>query len=106
MHHVSHYADITINTIVSCACSVGVLNDFEANGYGVLALQPDDIVVLNDVPVNPTVWYRACASQQFSCVLPGFARQGMTECISLQYSIQWSLMSHIHRIFAMSSRSI
>lgn len=37
------------------ACSVGVLNDFEANGYGVLALQPDDMVILNDVPVTPQV---------------------------------------------------
>jgi glucokinase len=29
---------------------MAVLNDFEANGYGVTALQPEHVVVLNDVP--------------------------------------------------------
>ena len=31
-------------------CRVAVLNDFEANGYGVTALQPDHLVCLNEVP--------------------------------------------------------
>ena len=34
---------------------MAVLNDFEANGYGVTALQPEHVVVLNDVPPMPKV---------------------------------------------------
>lgn len=30
-----------------------MLNDFEANGYGILALQPEDVVVLHDAPPQP-----------------------------------------------------
>ena len=36
-------------------CRVAVLNDFEANGYGVPALAPEDLIVLNDVPPAPKV---------------------------------------------------
>jgi glucokinase len=32
-----------------------VLNDFEAVGYGILALGPKDVVSLNDVKVKPQV---------------------------------------------------
>ncbi len=32
-----------------------MLNDFEANGYGVTALEPEHVVVLNDVPPTPQV---------------------------------------------------
>ena len=34
---------------------VAVLNDFEANGYGILALQPEDVAVLHDAPATPKV---------------------------------------------------
>ena len=34
---------------------MAVLNDFEANGYGVTALEPEHVVVLNDVPPQPKV---------------------------------------------------
>ena len=34
---------------------MAVLNDFEANGYGVTALEPEHLVVLNDVPSTPKV---------------------------------------------------
>ena len=34
---------------------MAVLNDFEACGYGVPALQPEDLFVLNDVPARPKV---------------------------------------------------
>lgn len=32
------------------ACRMAVLNDFEANGYGVTALDEKHVVVLNEVP--------------------------------------------------------
>ena len=47
---------------------MGVLNDFEANGYGVLALQPDDAVILNDVPVTPQVITLPAACQKMLLV--------------------------------------
>ena len=34
---------------------MAVLNDFEACGYGVPALQPEDLLVLNDVPARQKV---------------------------------------------------
>ena len=34
------------------ACRMAVLNDFEANGYGVTALDEKHVVVLNDVPAT------------------------------------------------------
>jgi hypothetical protein len=34
---------------------MAVLNDFEANGYGILALGEEDMVVLNDVPIERAV---------------------------------------------------
>lgn len=34
---------------------MAVLNDFEACGYGVPALQPEDLLVLNDVPAREKV---------------------------------------------------
>lgn len=34
---------------------VALLNDFEAVGYGIPALQPEDLVVINDVPVQDKV---------------------------------------------------
>ncbi len=37
------------------ACRMAVLNDFEACGYGVPALQPEDLLVLNDVPARRKV---------------------------------------------------
>ena len=36
-------------------CRMAVLNDFEACGYGVPALQPEDLLVLNDVPARQKV---------------------------------------------------
>ena len=38
-----------------CRCRMAVLNDFEACGYGVPALQEEDLLVLNDVPARPKV---------------------------------------------------
>ena len=38
---------------------MAVLNDFEANGYGVTALEPEHVVVLNDVPPAPKVLFFA-----------------------------------------------
>ena len=35
-----------------------MLNDFEANGYGVTAVSDENLVVLNDVPEKP----KACPS--------------------------------------------
>ncbi len=35
-----------------------MLNDFEANGYGVTALEPEHLVVLNDVPPTTKVHAR------------------------------------------------
>ena len=43
------------NTQLRAVCRVAVLNDFEANGYGILALQPEDVVVLHDAPPVPKV---------------------------------------------------
>ena len=34
-----------------------MLNDFEAVGYGILALEPKDVVALNDAKVKPQVRY-------------------------------------------------
>lgn len=34
---------------------MAVLNDFEACGYGVPALRPEDLLVLNDVPARRKV---------------------------------------------------
>lgn len=34
---------------------MAVLNDFEACGYGVPALQPEDLFLLNDVPAREKV---------------------------------------------------
>ena len=34
---------------------MAVLNDFEACGYGVPALQPEDLLILNDVPARQKV---------------------------------------------------
>jgi len=36
------------------------LNDFEACGYGVPALQPEDLLVLNDVPARQKVCAEFC----------------------------------------------
>lgn len=35
---------------LSLSSRVAVLNDFEANGYGVTALEPEHLVCLNEVP--------------------------------------------------------
>jgi hypothetical protein len=45
----------TCSDVCDPPCSMGVLNDFEANGYGILALQPEDVVILNDVPAAKQV---------------------------------------------------
>ena len=45
-------------------CRVAVLNDFEANGYGILALQPDEVVVLHDAPPTPKVCSCSTASHE------------------------------------------
>ena len=37
-------------------CRMAVLNDFEANGYGVTALEPHHVVTLNDVPPTEKVF--------------------------------------------------
>lgn len=39
---------------------MAVLNDFEACGYGVPALQPEDLLVLNDVPARQKVSPELC----------------------------------------------
>ncbi len=44
---------ILITIVVSLR--VALLNDFEAVGYGIPALQPEDLVVINDVPVQDKV---------------------------------------------------
>lgn len=36
-------------------CRFAILNDFEANGYGVPTLTSDDVIPLNDVPSLPKV---------------------------------------------------
>lgn len=41
--------------MVTVACRMAVLNDFEACGYGVPALQAEDLLVLNDVPARHKV---------------------------------------------------
>ncbi len=41
-------------------CRMAVLNDFEACGYGVPALQPEDLLVLNDVPARQKVCADCC----------------------------------------------
>ena len=41
-------------------CRVAVLNDFEANGYGILALKPQDVEVLHDAQPQPRV--QPCSS--------------------------------------------
>ena len=41
-------------------CRMAVLNDFEACGYGVPALQPEDLLVLNNVPAREKVCADCC----------------------------------------------
>ena len=41
---------------------VAVLNDFEANGYGILALKPEDVIVLHDAQPQPKVRSSASSS--------------------------------------------
>ena len=41
-------------------CRMAVLNDFEANGYGVTALDEHHVVVLNDVPATEKVSVSEC----------------------------------------------
>ena len=41
-------------------CRMAVLNDFEACGYGVPALQPEDLLMLNDVPARQKVCAECC----------------------------------------------
>lgn len=43
-----------------------MLNDFEANGYGVTALEPEHVVVLNDVPPVDKVHLCSPEMQQYS----------------------------------------
>ena len=45
-------------------CRMAVLNDFEACGYGVPALQPEDLHILNDVPARPKVSLQLLSLQQ------------------------------------------
>ncbi len=52
---------------------VQVLNDFEAVGYGIPALEADDVVAINDVPakplvgvkhgLDPVVWHCRCLTE-------------------------------------------
>ena len=49
---------------------MAVLNDFEANGYGVTALDEQHVVVLNDVPATEKVSvseYQHCPAIQGCC---------------------------------------
>lgn len=48
---------------------MAVLNDFEACGYGVPALEPEDLFVLNDVPARAKVTGSSpiCHSLQQGC---------------------------------------
>lgn len=66
-------------------CRMAVLNDFEANGYGVTALDEHHVVVLNDVPATEKVsvsQYQHCpanlgmllASLKHSCHQQGRVR--------------------------------
>ena len=51
-------------------CRMAVLNDFEANGYGVTALDEHHVVVLNDVPATEKVSvseYQHCLAIQGCC---------------------------------------
>ena len=47
------------------ACRVAVLNDFEANGYGILALKPQDVIVLHDAQPQPKVRQQAALERSF-----------------------------------------
>lgn len=47
--------DTNIRETESVCCRMAVLNDFEANGYGVTALDGKHVVVLNDVPSTDKV---------------------------------------------------
>jgi hypothetical protein len=44
---------IKLICLLHAAAAAAVLNDFEAVGYGIPALGPDDLVALNDAPMVP-----------------------------------------------------
>lgn len=44
-----------VSSMQSVLSRMAVLNDFEACGYGVPALQAEDLFVLNDVPARQKV---------------------------------------------------
>eukprot|EP00775_Hariotina_reticulata_P002657 gene2657-2956_t len=46
-------AEVRGSAVEAAALAVAVLNDFEAVGYGIPALGPDDMVALNDAPMVP-----------------------------------------------------
>ena len=47
--------DAPVRTWHTVLCRFAVLNDFEAIGYGVPVVPPEDLVVLHDAPVQPKV---------------------------------------------------
>jgi hypothetical protein len=47
------YASKTQAEMSSARARMAVLNDFEANGYGVTAVSDENVVVLNNVPAKP-----------------------------------------------------
>ncbi len=52
-------------------CRMAVLNDFEANGYGVTAVDEHHVVVLNDVPATHKVHmsnHQHCRANKKSCL--------------------------------------
>ena len=69
---------------------MAVLNDFEANGYGVTALDEHHVVVLNDVPATekvsvsqyqhcPAIW--GCCSQASSIHAISRAESGPSDVV-------------------------
>lgn len=45
----------SLSCVAVVLCRTAVLNDFEAVGYSIPALQPIDVVVINDVKPVPEV---------------------------------------------------
>lgn len=41
-----------------------MLNDFQANGYGIPALEPHDLITLNDMPARPQVSFNSVENEQ------------------------------------------
>lgn len=61
---------------------MAVLNDFEANGYGVTAVSDENLVTLNDVPAKPKArpTLPCCESNKFVFAF------GETDNVSVQPS--------------------